>query len=286
MTEPYDWPTIIVPTDFSKASFVAMSVGQTLCVRLKRRLLLLNVFTYVPRHHYAVPVDWMVREIRQRSKQQLALARRRITRAAGSVEALLIDGQGEPAPEIIELAAKFENPILVLGTHSRTGIERFFVGSTAEEVLRHVKCPVITVGPHVAPYWDRKTLRVMLATDLTERSLGPLAFVKALWCPGMHLVILHVSSPDAAITATSWADGIRSRILEMLGEADVRNSVEFRTVVATDVSQAVQAAASLEKIDLLAIGVHRGKAFTTYTTPRTGFQIVMSAPCPVLSTCE
>jgi hypothetical protein len=102
--------------------------------------------------------------------------------------------------------------------------------------------------------------------------------VVSLWSPGMRLVILHVTSPDSAITPTSWTEGIRSRLIDALGEAEVRNSVEFRLVAHSDASKAIQEAVSVENADLFAIGVQPAKAFTAYTNPRTGFQIVMSAP--------
>ncbi|MEG9432868.1 universal stress protein [Terriglobus sp. ADX1] len=52
-------PTIVVATDFSESSLVAMSFALALSKLLKRRLLLLHIFTYVPKHRYSIPVDWM-----------------------------------------------------------------------------------------------------------------------------------------------------------------------------------------------------------------------------------
>ncbi|MCP3960605.1 MAG: universal stress protein [bacterium] len=34
-----------------------------------------------------------------------------------------------------------------MGTMSRTGTARFFIGNTAEEVLRHVDCSVLVLEP-------------------------------------------------------------------------------------------------------------------------------------------
>lgn len=279
-------PTILVATDFSKSSLVAMSLGFALSQRLRGRVLLLHVFSYVPRHRYSIPVDWMIREIRERTKRQLEVARLRITRASGHAETILLDDQEQPATGIMKVAGKLERPVIVLGTHSRTGIDRFFIGSTAEEVLRQAGCPVVTVGPHVTPFWNRKIQTVLLASDLTERSLGSIPFLTSLWSTGMRLVVLHVTSPDAAIAPSSWSDNIRSRMVEALGQAEVLKGMVFKLVVHADTSKAIEQTASLEKADLLAIGVHPAKAFTAHVRATTGFQIVMSAPCPVVSVCE
>ena len=35
--------------------------------------------------------------------------------------------------------------LIVIGTHGRTGIKHFLLGSVAEQVLRRACCPVLTV---------------------------------------------------------------------------------------------------------------------------------------------
>lgn len=35
------------------------------------------------------------------------------------------------------------NDIIVMSSHGRTGIKRWFIGSVAEEVMRHADCPVL-----------------------------------------------------------------------------------------------------------------------------------------------
>ena len=278
--------TIVVPVDFSKSSMVAMSLGVEISRLLKGRLLLLHVFRYLPQHKYAVPVEWMVSELRHRAKRQLNLFRGRISRAGVPVETLLLETTGDPAVEIIRAAEKQLSPILVLGTHSRTGLDRFLIGSTAEEVLRCSKCPVITVSPQVTPYWHRHIQNILLATDLTERSLAPLTLLRSLWSPESRLVVLHVASPDSRIMDSSWEYPIRERLNALFGEIEVRTKVEFRHVVHAEISKAIHETTVALKTDLVAMGIHPAKALTSHSRPRTGFQIIMSVPCAVLSVCE
>lgn len=278
--------TILVPLDFSKSSLVAMSLGVEISRRLMAQLLLVHVFRYRPQHKYAVPVEWMVNELRRRAKGQLNLLRGRASRAGVPAETLLLETTGDPAVEILRTAEKQLGPILVLGTHSRTGLDRFLIGSTAEEVLRSSECPVITVSPQVTPYWHRHIQNILLATDLTERSLAPLTFIRALWSPESRLVVLHVASPDSPIIDSSWEHPIRERLNSLFGEIEVRTKVEFRHVVHAEISRAIHEATAGLKTDLIAMGIHPAKALTSHSQPRTGFQIIMSAPCAVLSVCE
>jgi nucleotide-binding universal stress UspA family protein len=46
---------------------------------------------------------------------------------------------------ILDAARSLEADVIVMGTHGRAGFPRLMLGSTAEYVLRHATCPVVTV---------------------------------------------------------------------------------------------------------------------------------------------
>lgn len=52
---------------------------------------------------------------------------------------------GKPAEQILELAAKNNIDLIVLTTKGRSGLARVIVGSTAESIMRHASCPVLSV---------------------------------------------------------------------------------------------------------------------------------------------
>jgi nucleotide-binding universal stress UspA family protein len=52
---------------------------------------------------------------------------------------------GLTADGILKCAAEFGADLIVVGTHNRTGIDRLFMGSIAEHVVRHSKIPVLVV---------------------------------------------------------------------------------------------------------------------------------------------
>ncbi|MGY3213279.1 universal stress protein [Mucilaginibacter sp. HD30] len=56
---------------------------------------------------------------------------------------------GDTADGIIEAGNEFNADIIVVGTHSRTGLDRLLMGSVAEHVVRHATIPVFVVPlPH------------------------------------------------------------------------------------------------------------------------------------------
>lgn len=52
---------------------------------------------------------------------------------------------GITADGILKCSAEFGADLIVVGTHNRTGIDRLFMGSIAENVVRHSKIPVLVV---------------------------------------------------------------------------------------------------------------------------------------------
>lgn len=59
------------------------------------------------------------------------------------VESVILEGN--PAHEIIDFAEKNDIDLIVMGTLGKTGIERFLLGSVAENVVRHSKKAVLVV---------------------------------------------------------------------------------------------------------------------------------------------
>lgn len=54
---------------------------------------------------------------------------------------------GNPSERIVALASSLDADLIVLGTHSRHGLERVLLGSVAQEVLRRAPCGVFVIRP-------------------------------------------------------------------------------------------------------------------------------------------
>jgi nucleotide-binding universal stress UspA family protein len=74
-------------------------------------------------------------------------------RARGmQVETLVMSG--EPATVITEVAAASGADLVAMGTRGRSGLEHLVLGSTAERVVQHAGCPVLTVRRQEDAYSD------------------------------------------------------------------------------------------------------------------------------------
>lgn len=59
------------------------------------------------------------------------------------VKAFLLDGV--PYEQIARAARSKRADLIVMGTHGRTGLSRFFIGSVAARVIPLAHCPVLSV---------------------------------------------------------------------------------------------------------------------------------------------
>ena len=113
-------------------------------------------------------------------------------------EALL--REGNPADQIGAVARQFKADRVLLGTRSRSKLGKLLLGSVAEQVLRSVNLPVITVGPeaHLPVDASHGEPVVLLATTLRETSRPSAALAcQIAACQGARLVLLHVLPPPA-----------------------------------------------------------------------------------------
>jgi nucleotide-binding universal stress UspA family protein len=55
--------------------------------------------------------------------------------------------KGEPAREIVQLAADLSADMILLGTHKPPHLKSLFAGSTSERVIASAACPVLVAGP-------------------------------------------------------------------------------------------------------------------------------------------
>ena len=66
-------------------------------------------------------------------------------RAAGFDATAVSIPEGDPRTAILDAAGTWGAELIVLGSHGRTGLSRFMLGSVAESVLRHSPCSVEVV---------------------------------------------------------------------------------------------------------------------------------------------
>ncbi len=139
---------IAYATDFSSASRRAFRTAVNLAKTFNARLLLVHAMpTPIPIapevYLDAALFDRIEQQTRNWNLGRLKRLAERASRAGARVTVQL--REGDAAFEIVRAAKSARADLIVIGTHGRSGLPKFFLGSVAERVVRTAKCPVMTV---------------------------------------------------------------------------------------------------------------------------------------------
>lgn len=140
---------ILFPTDFSVASDYALSYAVSMAKRFKAKLFLLHVIdsTYDVSGFYIphISTEKLQQEMEDSAEGMLKKMSSKIPRSITARESAV--KTGIPHKEIIRFAKDKGIGMIIMGTHGKAGVDRFFFGSTTERVLRQADCPVLTIRP-------------------------------------------------------------------------------------------------------------------------------------------
>jgi|JI10StandDraft_1071094.scaffolds.fasta_scaffold07173_3 nucleotide-binding universal stress UspA family protein len=145
---------ILVSTDFSNYSVEAVAVAAGLSRLCQAPLTVMTVYEtlvvpsvpegeVIPTPKVMVAAYERTRELVHHAAEQARVA------GAFAVDAQVL--QGSPFTEIVTRAREGDYDLIVLGTHGRTGLKHFLLGSVAERVVRRAPCAVLTVRLPAAP---------------------------------------------------------------------------------------------------------------------------------------
>jgi nucleotide-binding universal stress UspA family protein len=137
---------VVAAVDFSDVSGKALEHATSLAEEADAQLTVLHVVD-LPEH----PALWIdrpdgashVRDMREAAAVRLRAAVPDDVRRSCHIEERV--EAGAPYREILRVAAERRAGLIVIGAHGRGGVERMFVGSTAQHVVRQAVCPVLTV---------------------------------------------------------------------------------------------------------------------------------------------
>ena len=78
--------------------------------------------------------------LREQAKDLVEKAANKVRGAGLPVSTDLVEG--DTASQIIDIANQWDADMIVMGSHGRTGLGRFLMGSVSQDVVRHAHCSV------------------------------------------------------------------------------------------------------------------------------------------------
>jgi nucleotide-binding universal stress UspA family protein len=227
------------------------------------------------------------------------------TEAGSSMPIDFALAEGDASAEILAKSDAMPADLLIIGTHGRSGLERFLLGSVTERVLRNSSCPVLTIPPHVIDVVPAPPVifrRIVCAVDFSTSSMRALEYAAALAQEAdAHLTLVHVIGivPELPPVLQPVADrrklpetveqAMRERQIAL--EAAVPEHVrEYCTIEATLTGgipyEEVLRVAAEQHSDLIVLGARRRRAADLIIFGSTARQVVRRAVCPVLTLAD
>lgn len=138
---------ILVPTDFSECSQPAFDYGLQLARDFKAELRLVHV---INPHAYPFGDAYASLDAARLMREAAHAAQKTMHSMAASsnLRYSVRVIHGSSAAEICN-AANEDVDLIVISTHGRTGLGHVLIGSTAERVARHARCPVLVIPARV-----------------------------------------------------------------------------------------------------------------------------------------
>lgn len=136
---------IIYPTDFSKASEAGLAWAQRVAEALDATV---HCVTCVQSPVIFQPAEGLIYpsmdEIRKDADKRLAaFVEKHFSSLKPPVQTMVL--QGRAADEIVAYANDIGAEMIVMATNGHSGLAHIVIGSTTENVLRHAKCPVLSI---------------------------------------------------------------------------------------------------------------------------------------------
>jgi nucleotide-binding universal stress UspA family protein len=293
---------ILLATDFSAPADLALS--RALAVARQEDAHLTIVFVETPADQgatasitpeaevAALELSSLQKELAEYEERELAT---RVARAAAAgVKATGVRKVGEPEETIAEMARELGAGLIICGTHGRTGVRRFFLGSVAERLSRLAHKNVLVARGAAG---DGRFHKILVATDFAKAAQVALESA------------LRIAAPDAEVhVVNAWNYPVGSWGLSALGDrtgalgtlrtaltqapaeqgakleaaqAAAGRPVTFRLVHGSAADVVTELAAA-EGFDLVAVGTHGHRGLRRIVLGSVAEAIIRHAPCSVL----
>jgi universal stress protein A len=150
---------ILAPTDLSTHSERGVRYALELAEAVRAEVIVFHVAPFEEEFPYPlgigdvssayVPAPGFEESLRSRREVLERFARQHFAALMSGLRVSLEVDMGDTAQAIVDKAEAVGADLIVMATHGRTGIDHILIGSITEQVLRHARCPVLSLGSTV-----------------------------------------------------------------------------------------------------------------------------------------
>ncbi len=297
--------TIVFATDFSDTATVAQNVALATARHLRAEVVCVHavVMTEARPDAYELSTG-QLEAFRSAVQEDIVKRRERLEQVAkwfhdnGTIASAKL-ADGPTVDTICAEAERLDATLVVVGSHGRTGVGRFLLGSVAERVARLCPRSVLVARPPIAD--SRGFQRVLIPTDFSPLADVALEQATEITAHGARLDILHALQlhefpdgpllplgPDAGhhVAAAKAAEQARAtgEALAASVTGDQRD-IAFHLVegrAQEGIHSFLEDGDSGDSYDLVVVGTHGRTGIKRLLLGSVAEYVVRHAPCSVL----
>jgi nucleotide-binding universal stress UspA family protein len=296
-----DFNKILCPVDFSEAAHIGIRLAASLASEYGADLALLHVVDYPSSQmETVVPLADLQHFAERMRLEALAfledLAGKEIP---PEIRTECLTRTGVPYRRIVEVSEDLEADLIVMPSRNLTRVERWFLGSTVERVVRLASCPVLTVPPDDEDKREFRPRKIICPTDFSSLSYRAFPYALSLAkkydavLTVMHVVTVHRLDPaspawrfsEIPMDHVKAVENAAARELDRRGEeakkAQVR--VETRKLRGSDSAAEIIRVSEDENADLVVMATHGHTGLLHGLVGSTAERVVRLLNRPVLT---
>jgi nucleotide-binding universal stress UspA family protein len=200
---------------------------------------------------------------------------------------------GPVAPTIAAMADEWQTDLIVMTTHGRGGLARTWLGSTADELLRKTRIPLLLLRPSGDKHEPLAPERVVIALDGSRRAeaIVPCAIGLARLTGARATLFTAMPHRDpepparaaaarsqAALTSEAEADSYLHELARRLSDQEVPVDIEVRE----HESPAKAILEALRPADVVAIATHGRGGLSRLILGSVADQVLRGTAVPML----
>lgn len=264
--------TIIVGTDFSKGSYVALELAVDIANKMKADIQL--VWVCREKMLYTDDQNNYVRNLATQKMEDLC-EKYQAKLPNTKIESFIV--QGKVAPVIASMAQKVNALMIVIGTNGASGFEKYWMGSTAVRIVQEATCPVLSIREGFNFHKDLERILVPLNMTTNSRQKLPVAVKMAkAFGATIHVLGQYENSSQAQTI------GIYMKQAEtFLQKQNIKYIAE--TMQSKTLADDMLAYADTISADLIVISTEQDQVLSSLFIGTTAQQLVHHSLIPILS---
>jgi len=245
--------TILVPTDFSKASDNAFDYAVSLASKLHSRIILLHAYqASMPVAEVSFSVLNEEHDLLQAEADKKLKALATKTGRGDTIAYEWISDESNPKDLILQIAKEKKADLIVMGATGQTGRSGVIFGSTSLKVMEKANCPVMAIPADFA--MSKPITRITFATDYHRSDLAAIEKAAEIaGATGAQLTILHIC--DAVIGADEEKT-LMHHFMEKVKKVTLYPNLSFRVIHGYAIEERLEQYVEDESVDMLMMATH------------------------------